>query len=429
MVTASAIASSHDAMSTHDPFEGTKYRLVELLGTGAAAEVFLVEHKGLGSRYVAKVLHPWLVQGRAGRRFNKEARALAQLQHQRNIVSVFGFDTVSDGRPFIVLEHLEGETLAQAMAIPGRLSLAFALVVTWEILSALAAAHRHEIVHRDIRPDNVLIARRADGTTLVKVLDFGIARLLRDAHEGTQGQRSDPTTIGTVLGSARFSSPETAMGQPADKGADLYSAALVLYFMLTGRGAFEHLSDTALSFGAHAIEDPEPPSHCSNLSIPAELDEVVLRALSRNAEKRFQTAEDFLQALGPITQDVLGADRGSAELVGWNSDAGDGLSQSRTEESRSKSGTEARAPLRVVPNEPARLPPQPDASVRTSQPEPEPERKLQPGFAIGVVKENPRAASVASWRFRMLVLATFILAAVAPAIAVFTFVMRVAGLL
>jgi eukaryotic-like serine/threonine-protein kinase len=292
--------SAPGAPSRNDPFEGTAYRLLEPLDAGGMGEVFLVEHRQLARPFVAKVLHAHLAaHPQVVDRLRLEAQTLGRINHP-NIVSISGFGTTSDGRPFLVMEYLRGRTLRAELVKRGTLPVDEAIFCVSELLAGLSAAHALGIVHRDIKPDNIFLAELPTGGRVLKILDFGIARVLPDASRAAPLPLALPTESGAVIGTPRFLSPEAAQGQRVDARADLYAAALVLYICLAGRGPFDHLDSAQDVLSAHANETPSAPSHHSPMTVPAELDHVVMRALAKNPEARFQTALEFRAELARL---------------------------------------------------------------------------------------------------------------------------------
>lgn len=277
-------------------FEGTAYRMLDRLAAGGMGEVFLVEHRALERRFVAKVLHRHLASD-AGLvdRFGLEAQASGRLSHP-HIVSVTGHGRTSDSRPFLVMEYLEGRPLSEELKVRERLPLLEVLAFMRHLLSALSAAHALGIVHRDIKPQNLFVCERPDGTRFLKVLDFGIARVMPGSPHAPPPPAL-PTETGVVVGTPRFVSPEAAAGTRVDQRADLYAAGLVLYVMLAGRGPFDHLKGRMNILSAHAVSIPELPSHYATEPVSAELDGVVQKALTKDPTARFQTAEEFQAAL------------------------------------------------------------------------------------------------------------------------------------
>jgi serine/threonine-protein kinase len=293
-----------DLDAKRDPFRGTGYRGVRQIGAGGMGEVFLVLHRELGSEFVAKVLRPELRgDARTVDRVRVEAESLGRLQHP-HVVSVTDFGYSAEGSPFIVMELLNGVTLAQRLK-QGPVALRDALVFTRATLSALAAAHALGIVHRDIKPHNLFLHQCEDGRTLLKVLDFGVARVLPDAPSAAPIPLSLPTQTGMVLGTPRFVSPEAAAGRPVDVRGDLYAVGLVLYQLVAGRGPFDHVRGISDVLHAHTSEVPEPPSWYAARELPVELDRVVLKALSKRPRHRYQSALEFDAALVGVQRAIV----------------------------------------------------------------------------------------------------------------------------
>lgn len=280
-----------------DPFEGTAYRFKERIAAGGMGEVFLVEHRNLGRDWIAKVLHASLAtDAQIVDRFRLEAQTLGRLNHP-HIVSAVGYSKTRDGRPFIVQEHLRGRSLSEEIEARGGLPVFEAVTYACQLLSALEAVHALGIVHRDIKPDNLYVCEHPTGARYLKVLDFGVVRVLLGVSEDAPLPPAVPTETGVVVGTPKFTSPEGAMGRKVDHRADIYSAGLVLYIMLTGQGPFDHVLNSSRQLVAHAAAVPKAPSRVAAGVIPAELDRVVLRALSKKAADRFQNAREFWEAL------------------------------------------------------------------------------------------------------------------------------------
>ena len=272
-------------------FPGTPYRALKRLGHGGMGEVFLVVHEEIGRQLVLKLLHRRFAgDAQILDRVRVEAHSLAQL-HQSNIVQVTDFRVMQNGTPFLVMEYLLGRTLKEALRAQGAFVLPDALDFVHQALSGLVAVHALGIVHRDIKPDNLFLSEEVDGTITLKVLDFGIARVMPGVSAEGPQPLAIPTQTGAVIGTPRYLSPEAALGKRVDHRADIYSLALVFYEVLAGRGPFEHLKSDFLT--AHSVEDPAPPSQYAKHPIPAEVDAVVLRGLAKNPSERYQTAAEF----------------------------------------------------------------------------------------------------------------------------------------
>ena len=295
--------------SSDDPLAGEPYRAIRLLGAGGMGEVFLAEHRRFATPCVVKIQH-----ARLGRdptvadRIRLEAESLARLNHA-NIVSILGSGQTLDERPYIVMEYLRGQTMADEFAARGKLPPLEALSYICQLLRGLAAAHAIGIVHRDIKPDNLFLCDGPRGNRLLKVLDFGVVSVTPEARAMGPNPLSVPTATGTVVGALRYVSPEGALARRVDHRADLYSAALVLYFAIAGRGPFDHIQSALLLLSAHAAEEPDPPSHFAKGHIPPELDRAILRALRKAPGQRFQTADEFREEL----EKIMGQLRGSAD--------------------------------------------------------------------------------------------------------------------
>jgi eukaryotic-like serine/threonine-protein kinase len=257
-----------------------RYELGPVLGQGGMAKVHQGLDRQLGRQVAIKVLAPPFDRDREFvERFQREARAAAGLSHP-NIVAVFDSGS-DDGTHYIVTELVEGETLADRLRRDGPMPQAEAVAVAVDIARALAAAHERGLIHRDIKPGNVMLLPDAR----VKVVDFGIARA---AGSDTL------TNTGVVLGSTAYLSPEQASGQPVDERADLYALGCVLYEMLTGRVPFSADTPIATMY-RHVNEDPPPPSTFA--PIPSELEDIVMRALEKEPKRRFASASELEAAL------------------------------------------------------------------------------------------------------------------------------------
>jgi eukaryotic-like serine/threonine-protein kinase len=297
-----------------DPFEGTSYRLVRVLARGGMGQVYLVEHRELGRECVAKLVHEKLAnEPQLLERVRIEAESLGSLNHP-NIVSVNNFGLTLDGRPFIVMEYLLGRDLGRELASGRVFSLRESLQLVIDAASALSAVHDIGIVHRDIKPENLFLHEEPDGSITLKVLDFGVARVIPGASPDTPTPLPQPTAAGVIVGTLRYASPEGISGQRVDYRADIYSLALVLYRLLTGRSAYgDHLSDAGI-ITATLTEAPATPSSVATQYIPSTLDNVVLKALQKSPEERYATMKDFRDALWSA-RDPLDADENVSEEV------------------------------------------------------------------------------------------------------------------
>jgi eukaryotic-like serine/threonine-protein kinase len=270
-------------------FDG-RYRILRKLGAGGMANVYLAEDEDLGRRVAIKILNDRYANDDLFiERFRREAKSAAGLSHP-NIVSIYDRGE-AEGTYYIAMEVIEGRSLKELIITRGALPISQSLAYARQLLEALRFAHRHGIIHRDIKPHNVLASseERAKGPeTRLKVTDFGIAR-----HGASQ-----MTEAGSIMGTAQYLSPEQARGTPVTAASDLYSAGVVLYEMLTGKVPFT--GDSAIEIAMkHVSELPKPPSHLRP-EITPELDQVVLRALAKEPEDRYQSADEFIEDLERI---------------------------------------------------------------------------------------------------------------------------------
>jgi serine/threonine-protein kinase len=264
---------------------GRPYRVLRMLGAGGTSAVYLVEHALMLRRFALKVLHPFRSRRPdAVDRVRVEAQAIGRLQHP-NVVEVLDFWTGKDGTPCLILELLEGRTLARELDVRHQLPVAEALDLASQALSALGAAHDLGIVHRDVKPENLFLHTKPGQRRVLKVLDFGLARILPDVSPRAPAPPIVPTSTGAVIGSPRFMSPEASRGERVGPQADIYSLGAVLYVMLTGRGPHEGTSK------------PEPPSKYAGPGVSPDLDEIVMRAIEDAPEARHSSAGEFRQAL------------------------------------------------------------------------------------------------------------------------------------
>jgi tRNA A-37 threonylcarbamoyl transferase component Bud32 len=256
---------------------GGRYELNDVLGRGGMAEVYLGTDRVLSRQVAVKVLAPSFARDENFvARFRREARAAAALNHP-NVVGVF--DTGSDdGTHFIVMEYIQGKTLAEVIREDAPLLPERAVEIAESVAGGLAFAHAQGIVHRDVKPGNIMLTSTGD----VKVMDFGIAR----------ATTSDSLTqTATVLGTATYFSPEQAQGAKVDARSDVYSLGCVLYEMLTGQPPFAGESPVAVAY-KHVKEDAVPPSRL-NSDITSDLDAIVMKALAKNPDNRYQTADEM----------------------------------------------------------------------------------------------------------------------------------------
>jgi serine/threonine-protein kinase len=274
-------------VSVRDLESGTvidgRYRVKHRIGSGGMADVYCALDEQLGRDVAVKLLHRRFAEDQEFvERFRREASSAAGLQHP-NVVGVFDRGEW-DGTSYIAMEHLEGRTLKQLITEEAPLDPIRAIDLVVQLLRAARFAHKRGIIHRDLKPHNAIV----DPDGRVKVTDFGIAR----------AGASDMTQTGSIMGTAQYLSPEQAQGVSVDERSDLYSVGVVLYEMITGRVPFE--GDSAVSIALKQVAEAPAPPHRLNPDAPAELEAVVLRALSKDPAQRYQDADEFITALDRV---------------------------------------------------------------------------------------------------------------------------------
>ncbi|MBW3652583.1 MAG: Stk1 family PASTA domain-containing Ser/Thr kinase [Actinobacteria bacterium] len=282
-----------------------RYQVVAHLGSGGMAEVYCATDLQLGRKVALKVLHERFAEDEEFvERFKREASSAAGLQHQ-HLVAVYDRGEW-DGTSYIAMEYVDGRTLKQIVAEEGPLEPARAVDLTVQILRAARFAHRRGVIHRDFKPQNVIV----DDEGRAKVTDFGIAR----------AGASDMTQTGSIMGTAQYLSPEQAQGHAVNARSDLYSIGIILYELLTGKVPFE--ADSAVTIALKQVsEAPVPPSQI-NRNVTPELESVVLRALMKDPQERFADADEFIAALEaaasriPSAAAIAAAEAAAAALPG-----------------------------------------------------------------------------------------------------------------
>jgi eukaryotic-like serine/threonine-protein kinase len=277
-----------------------RYELEELVGTGGMSSVYRAHDRLLERDVALKVLHErFTAEGDHVERFRREARSVAQLSHP-NIVTVIDRGE-QDGRQFIVFEYCDGENLKDLIARKGPLPEREAVELALQIARALGFAHEHGLVHRDVKPQNVLL--NGDGET--KVTDFGIARSL-DVHGGL-------TQTGTVMGTSDYIAPEQARGSRADAQSDIYSLGAVLYEMLTGEVPFP--GDNFVSVALRHINEPVPSVRDRRPDVSPRLDAAVQRAMAKDPRDRFGSMDELCAELSGSLNEPEGAPSGAETMV------------------------------------------------------------------------------------------------------------------
>jgi serine/threonine protein kinase/tetratricopeptide (TPR) repeat protein len=273
------------------------YRILDKLGEGGMGVVYSAEDTHLGRHVAIKFLSAATADAHHFKaRFLREARAASQLSHP-HIATVYDYGETAEGSPFIVMEEVKGKPLDKLLR-EGELTLARAIEIVEDVASALGEAHAHGIVHRDIKPSNVFINERGQ----VKVLDFGLAKLLNEAHPQTnpdaQTLLATHTRSDIVVGTPLYLSPEQATSAPVDGRSDLFALGALLYECITGRPAFS--GSSVIEIGAQILHVDPPPPSTINPRIPPELDRITIKALAKKPEARYQSAAELIDDLREV---------------------------------------------------------------------------------------------------------------------------------
>lgn len=301
-----------------------KYRIVKLLGEGGMGAVYEAQHELIGKRIAIKTLRPHLDQSSdAVSRFTREARSAGTIGHP-SIIDIHDIGEAPDGTLFIVMEYLEGRSLGDVLNSDSTVPLPFAAYVVCQVLSALSAAHEKNIIHRDIKPDNIFLVEKGQLLPEIKLLDFGISKIIN---------RNDPsfsmTGTGEIVGTPYYLSPEQARGSDdLDHRIDIYSAGVVLFECVTGSRPF--VANNFLALITELVMSPPPMPKTLRPDLPTELEQVILKAIAKDREKRYESAQHMLNALLPFVDDnakgylTLGKDSGAyaATPIGVESSTG-----------------------------------------------------------------------------------------------------------
>jgi hypothetical protein len=275
-----------------DPFIGKfvgSYRVRRRLGSGGMGAVYELVHEGIGKRLALKLLHPhYAARPDIVSRFFAEARAVNLVGHP-NIVDIIDFAQLPDGRAYLTMEYLDGDSLSGLLERQKFLAPDEVAAIVLPLCAALGAAHKAGIIHRDLKPENIHLVRRHDNPRTVKVLDFGIAKL---TVEGAPAAYK--TKTGVVMGTPEYMSPEQATGQTVDHRTDIYAVGIIIYELLTGRAPFAgEIGELILK---HLHETPVPPSGV-RAGVPPAWDAVVARAMAKDRADRFQSMDELAAAV------------------------------------------------------------------------------------------------------------------------------------
>jgi serine/threonine-protein kinase len=284
-----------------------RYRLDALLGEGGMGAVFRAHHLAMDRKVAVKLLKPHLTTDDAAlQRFAREARSTMRVDSE-HAVKVLDFGVTPHKDYYMVLEYLDGRTVQRELDVDGPFEPARVVHIAKQACHALGAAHRNGLIHRDVKPDNLLLMRAGDDADYVKMLDFGVAKLMEGAARSDRSALAI-TQAGMVFGTPEFMSPEQACGQQLDGRSDLYSLTATMFAMLTGCGMYR--ANTAIEWLTHHARTPPPhlADGAPSLAKYKELDAVMQRCLAKRREDRPQTAEEMVQLLGSV-EHTLGKGR------------------------------------------------------------------------------------------------------------------------
>jgi serine/threonine-protein kinase len=286
----------------------THYRILEKLGVGGQGTVYKATDTKLGRTVVVKVLPPELTAKEANlKRFEREARLASSLDHP-NICTIFDLDEV-DGVHFIAMQHVEGKNVRQLVG-GHPLELKSSLLIAIQVADALAVAHSRGIIHRDVKSGNVMVTPAGQ----VKILDFGLAKLLDDEEASSSGiHRTELTEVGVPYGTATYAAPEQARGDRVDKRADIFSTGVLLYEMVAGTWPFRGKSTIDVR---HAVlyDAPRPLAEMRKDPLPAKLQQILDRAMAKDPRDRYQKMEDMRDDMRSVLQEVMNAESGGASM-------------------------------------------------------------------------------------------------------------------
>jgi eukaryotic-like serine/threonine-protein kinase len=268
-----------------------RYRIGRKLGEGGMGLVYLATHESLRKQVALKVLPTSArLEREAITRFEREAIAAGNLRHP-NIAEATDFGQLPDGGLYLVMEYVEGRTLRQVLA-EEKLAPERALGILRQIGAALAAAHARDVVHRDLKPENIIVTRGPSGADVVKVIDFGIAKLRSTTFDGIG---TGLTSAGTVFGTAEYMSPEQVMGQPVDARADQYALGVLAFELLTGKPPYEN-DDIGQLMMMH-VGAPVPSARSETPAVPPDVDVTITRMLAKLPDERFSSVDEAIKSL------------------------------------------------------------------------------------------------------------------------------------
>jgi serine/threonine-protein kinase len=267
------------------------YRILQKIGTGGMGAVYLAEHPLIGKKVALKVIHRELASNKeVVQRFFQEARAVTKIGNE-HIVEIHDFGQTPEGDHFYIMEYLEGQTLATVLSTDRVLDVMRALHIGAQVAAALSAAHASGVIHRDLKPDNVMLTTRLGDPNFVVLLDFGLAKMFIGG-----GQSAVKTAAGVLLGTPQYMSPEACESKGGlDHRTDIYALGILLFQMMTGVLPFD--GETMGEVLVKQVTQLPPPPRGFNPSIPPSVEQIVLRCLAKNVDARFPTMQALREAL------------------------------------------------------------------------------------------------------------------------------------
>jgi serine/threonine protein kinase len=274
-----------------------KYEILEEIGTGGMSVIYKARQRALGRIVAIKMLHAHLINELATKRFQQEAKAVSLLHHP-NIVAVYDFGLSDEGRPYMVMDFVDGKTLSQVLDQVGELTVDRSIAIFIQVSDALNYAHLKGILHRDLKPSNIMITHSADEPLIAKLVDFGIAKMTED--EGAQKL----TQTGELFGSPLYMSPEQCMGKVLDRRSDIYAFGCLMHECLTGEPP--HIGDTVVETMSKRIHDQAPliGEIRRDKRYPAKLEDIVDKTLQKNPDSRYQSMQELKASLENLQSEL-----------------------------------------------------------------------------------------------------------------------------
>jgi len=268
-----------------------QYQILGPLGSSLTGRSFLARHRELGRLVVVKFMHE-TADARTRGRFEREARALAQVSHD-HVASLLGYGRTADGRRYMVVEHVEGRDLRQTLARWGRLPEKRALRILEQLSRALGAVHAVGLVHRNLKPETVLLGQARDGKEVVKLTNFGLVRSEPSEH----GDMTGNTRTGPMHGTPRYWSPEQVLGEPTDGRSDIYAFGVLAYELLSGHTPFQSTTTEGFAWQHVSVTPPRPVDNDGRPRLRPELERFLSRCLAKQPDQRYASMTELRRAL------------------------------------------------------------------------------------------------------------------------------------